>query len=113
MSGRADDIGEPPGDRPSPAPDLQTPSALADSKTLNAPLRKRVETVLQQLKTAGFVVGGMRERVVRSFTHSQDRKPLCSSASGRGPDPDPERSRDLLVPYVFSCLLSTGTKFST
>jgi hypothetical protein len=45
MSGRAGDMGEPPGDRPSPAPDLQTPSALADSKTLNAPLRKRVETV--------------------------------------------------------------------
>ncbi len=39
--GRADHIGQPPGDRPSPPADLQAPRALADSKTLNAPLGKR------------------------------------------------------------------------
>ena len=50
--GRADHIRQPPGDRPSPPTDLQTSSASADSKTLDAPLRERVETLLQQLKTA-------------------------------------------------------------
>jgi hypothetical protein len=30
--------------------------------------------LLQQLKTARFVLGGMRERVVRYLTHSQHRK---------------------------------------
>ena len=45
--GRTDDIGQPPDDRPSPPADLQAPSALADSKTLNAPLRKGVKTLLQ------------------------------------------------------------------
>ena len=72
------------GDRPSPPTDLQTPSALPDSKTLNAPLRKGVETLLQQLKTARFVLGGVRERVVRCLTHSQNRKPRYSSPSGLG-----------------------------
>ncbi len=43
---RADDLRQPPGDRPSPSADLQTASALADSKTLDAPLRQRVETLL-------------------------------------------------------------------
>ena len=83
--GRASHIGQPPGDRPSPPTDLQTPRALADSKTLNAPLRKRVETLLQQLKTARFVLGGMRERVVRSLTHSQDHKLRHSSAARCAP----------------------------
>jgi hypothetical protein len=77
--GRADDIGQPPGDRPSPPADLQASGAIADSKTLNAPLRQGVETLLQQLKTARFVLGGVRERVVRSLTHSQDHKPRHSS----------------------------------
>ena len=73
-SGRAYDFRQPPRDRPSPSTDLQTPSALADSNTLNAPLRKRIETLLQQLKTARFVLGRMRERVVRCLTHNQNRK---------------------------------------
>ncbi len=64
---------------PRPPADLQAPSARADAKTLNAPLRKRVETLLQQLKAARFVLGGMRERVIRSLTHSQDHKPRHSS----------------------------------
>lgn len=79
-SGRTDDISQPPGDRPSPSTDLQAPSALADSKTLNAPLRQRVQTVLQQLKTTRFVLGGMRERIVRCLTHSQNRKPRGPAA---------------------------------
>ena len=83
--GRADDIRQPPGDRPSPPTNLQTPSALADSKTLNAPLRKGVETLLQQLKTARFVLGGVRERVVRCLTHSQNRKLRYPSPSTRSP----------------------------
>src|SRR5262249_20697162 len=72
--GRASHIGQKPGDRPSPPADLQAPGALADPKTLNAPLRQRVETLLQQVKTARFVLGGMRERVVRRLTHSEDHK---------------------------------------
>jgi hypothetical protein len=84
--GRANYLRQPPGDRPSPATDLQAPSALADAKTLNAPFRKRVETLLQQLETARFSVGGMRERVVRRLTHSQDHKPQrCSRAAARQP----------------------------
>jgi hypothetical protein len=79
--GRADDFRQPPGDRPPPPTDFQAPSALADPKTLNAPLGKGVETLLQQLKTARFVPGGMRERVVRCLTHSQNRK--LRLASGR------------------------------
>ena len=83
--GRANQIGQPPGDRPSPPTDFQTPSAHADPETLNALFRKRVETLLQQLKTARFVLGGMRERVVRSLTHSAiisrgtPRRPLRAS----------------------------------
>jgi len=78
-SGRAGDFRQPPGDRPSPPTDFQAPSAFADPKTLNAPLGQGVETLLQQLKTARFVLGGMRERVVRCLTHSQNRKPRYSS----------------------------------
>jgi len=37
--------------------------------------RQRVEALLQQLKTARFVLGRMRERVIRSLTHSHDHKP--------------------------------------
>jgi hypothetical protein len=37
VSGRADEARQPPGDRPSPPADLQAPSALSDSQTLNAP----------------------------------------------------------------------------
>jgi len=51
VSGRADELGQPPGDRPSPPANLQAPRCLADFKTLNAPLRKWVKTLLQQLKT--------------------------------------------------------------
>jgi len=75
---RADDIRQPPRDRPSPPADLQAPSALADANTLKTLLGKRVETLLQQLKTARFVLGGMRERVARSLTHSQDHRPRHS-----------------------------------
>src|SRR5215472_16359578 len=82
-TGRADDFRQPPGDRPSPSADFQTSSALADPETLNAPLGKGVETLLQQLKTARFVLGGVRERVVRCLTHSQNRKLRHSSPSGR------------------------------
>ena len=39
--------------------------------------------MLQQLKTARFVLGGMRERVVRCLTHSQNRKLRYRSPSGR------------------------------
>lgn len=80
-SGRADDFRQPSGDRPSRSADLQTPSTLADSKTLNAPLRKGVEPLLQQLETAPFVFGRMRERVVRCLTHNQNRKLRYSSPS--------------------------------
>ncbi len=90
--GRTDDLRQPPGDRPPPPADLQTPSTLVDSKTLNAPLRQRVETLLQQLKTARFIRSGMRERIVRCLTHSQNCKPRCSSPPGRSPDLAPERS---------------------
>src|SRR5690242_21187480 len=70
-AGRAGHVGQPPGDRPPPAADLQAPRALADLKTLDAPLGKRVQTLLQQLKTARFVLRGMRERVVR---RSEERR---------------------------------------
>ena len=73
----------PPGDRPSPSTDFQAPSAFTDPKTLNAPLGKGVETLLQQLKTARFVLGGVRERVILCLTHSQNRKLRYSSPPGR------------------------------
>ena len=73
-SGRPNDLGQPGVIDPRPT-DLQTPGAPADSKTVDSPLREGVETLLQQLKTARFVLGGMRERVVRGLTHDQNRKP--------------------------------------
>ena len=87
-SGGANDIRQPAGDRPSPPTDLQTPSAPADSKALDAPLRKRVEMLLQQLKTARFVLGGMRERVVWRLTHDQNRKPGSLRRRGAAPRRD-------------------------
>jgi hypothetical protein len=44
---RPDEISQPPGDRPSPSTDLQTLVASSESKTLNTPFRKGVETLLQ------------------------------------------------------------------
>ena len=85
-SGGANDIRQPAGDRPSPPTDLQTPSAPADSKPLNAPLRKGVEMLLQQLKTARFVLGGMRERIIWRLAHDQNRK--AGSLRRRGAAPD-------------------------
>jgi hypothetical protein len=79
--GRADHLRQPPGDRPSPPADLQAPRALADPQTLNTPLGQRVQTLLQQLKTARFILGGMRERVIRGLTHSA----IISCGTPRGP----------------------------
>jgi hypothetical protein len=64
-SARTNDVRQPASNRPSPPTYLQTPSAPADAKTPDAPLRKGIETLLQQLKTARFVLSGMRERIVR------------------------------------------------
>jgi len=55
----------------------------------------------QQLKTARFVLGGMRERVIRSLTHSQDhklrpssppatRQPLTQNAKSHAPARPPD-----------------------
>ena len=74
VSGRANPLGHPPSDRPSPPTDLQTPSAPAYPEALDAPLREWVEMLLQQLKTARVVLGRMRERIIRCLAHSQDRK---------------------------------------
>jgi len=56
-------------------------SGLADAKTLNAALGERVETLLQQLKTTRFVLGGMRKCVVRCLAHSQNRRLRYSPSS--------------------------------
>ena len=102
--GRADHIGQPPGDRPSAPADLQAPRALTDFKTLNAPLREQAETLLQQLKTARLVQSGMRERIVRSLTHSQDHKPRYAS---------PPATRQPLTPNAESHASQQGLRMRT
>jgi hypothetical protein len=46
LSGPADEISQPSGDRPSPPTDLQKLATSSESKTLNTPFRKWVETLL-------------------------------------------------------------------
>jgi hypothetical protein len=49
--------------------------------------------LLEQLKTARFVIRRMRERIVRCLTHSQNRKPRDSLPAAPEPVSQNHRSR--------------------
>ncbi len=79
---RADEFGEPTGDRATPAAYLETLGTPPDRKPLDAPYRQWIETLLKQFKTPRLFGGRVRKGVVGRFVHSQILR-LCRLAVQR------------------------------